>query len=470
MNEVRPVNLPVALLPFLALIGTAILDLLYWRTFYIPMVAAIIVTAIIGYFIGYRWNELESFMVKGAKDSISIVMIMFIIGSIIGTWILSGTIPTLIYYGLIVISPAIFIPTVALTTAVMSMVIGSSITTIATVGVALMAIGQGMGFPPGLVAGAVISGAFFGDKLSPLSDTTIMAPGLADTDLFSHIRHMLWDTIPAFMLSLILFYVVGLTHSVAATDINSINALLSALEQNFNIHLFLLAISLVTIYIMYKRLPAIPSLLLLAVIGGIFAFFFQGSTINEIVLSIANGYSGESGDAAMDSLLNRGGIQSMFFTVTLIIIAMILGGILEGTGIFNRIISVLIQKSRTTGSLILTTVLSTLVVAFASGSQALSIVLPAKGFQKTYKDRGLDTKNLSRCVEAAGTVGITLVPWGIVSIFASGAFGGLSPYTFIPFIFFAFLVPIINVIYGFSGFTIAKKDYSKQTKVTNQVG
>jgi NhaC family Na+:H+ antiporter len=468
LKKVRQPNLIEALIPMLVLIITAILDLLYWQSFFIPLIVAIIAAAVVGYFMGYRWNALEKFMASGMKDSINVVMILFIIGTIVGTWMLSGTIPSLVYYGLAAISPKVFIPTVALATGILAIVIGSSLTSIATVGVAFMAIGEGMGFPPALVAGAVISGAFFGDKLSPLSDTTIMTPALTDTDLFSHVRHMMWDTVPAFVLALALYWIVGLQYTVDVATQTNISTFMSALNESFNINLVLLILPLVTVYIMIKRYPAIPSLVLLSLLGGVFAMIFQGSSVTDVVNVITNGFKSQTGVETIDGLLSRGGISAMYWTVTLIIIASILGGILEGTGMFKEIIDRLIQKARTTGSLILTTVISTLAVAFASGSQVLPLVLSGKGFKETFKDRGLDTKNLSRSVEAAGTVGIALVPWGIVAAFASSMLGGISPYSFIPFIFFAFIVPIINVIYGFTGYTIVKKDYPETINQDNK--
>ncbi|MFZ3591549.1 Na+/H+ antiporter NhaC [Bacillus sp. DJP31] len=458
-KNVREPSLLLAFLPLLVLIVAAIFDLLFWRTYFMPLIFTIIATAVTGMFLGFKWKSLEQFMINGAKDSISIVIIMFLIGTIIGSWMLSGTIPTLIYYGLATLSPSIFIPTVAITTGIMAIVIGSSLTSIATIGVALMAIGQSMGFPPELIAGAIISGAFLGDKLSPLSDTTIMTPAMTDTDLFSHIRHMMWDTIPAFLIALVLYWFVGLKFTPDTVNQAGIAELMSTLQANFNINLILLLLPLITIFIMVKRYPVIPSLLLLSLTGGLFALIFQGSSISEIILAMNSGYSGESGSESLDKLINRGGINSMFFTVALIMIATILGGILEGTGVFRKIIQGLINKARSTGSLVLTTALTTLGIAFASGSQALPIILSGKGFQKAYKERGLDTKNLSRTIEACGTVGVSIVPWGIVAIFVSTVLGGISPYDFIPYIFFAFIVPLVNIFYGYTGISIAKKNY-----------
>jgi NhaC family Na+:H+ antiporter len=460
VKQLRQPNLIEAFLPLLALLITAGMSVFVWKAnMFVPLIFSAIVAAIIGYYLGFKWSEMQEFLVKGVGYTVPVVLLLFIIGSIVGTWILSGAIPLLIYYGLAIISPMAFIPTAAITTGIMSIAIGSSFTSIATVGVALMAVGLGMGFPPGIVAGAIISGAFLGDKLSPLSDTTNMAPAMADTDLFSHVRHMMWDTIPAFALALILYWFIGIQYAANLVTQEGIAELMAMLDQTFNLSPILLILPAATIYIVYKKLPAIPSLILLSVLGGIFALILQGSSIGDIVKSMTNGFSGETGVKAVDKFLNRGGITSMFSTAAVVITAGALGGILEGTGMIHKIINSLIAKAKSTGSLVLTTILSTLAIGFASGSQSLCLVLGGRSFAPIYKQRGLDTKNLSRAIESAGTVGITLVPWGTPALFAAGVLGGLNPYEFIPFLFFAMIVPIVNIIYGYTGFTMAKKDY-----------
>jgi NhaC family Na+:H+ antiporter len=468
LKEVREPKIILAVLPLLILGIAAYLSITSWKVgMFVPMIFSIIATGILGKYLGYKWSELQEFMVQGMTRILPVVLILFLIGTIIGTWILSGIIPTIIYYGLDLINPSIFIPTAAIITAIMSLAIGSSFTSVATVGVALMAVGMGMGFSPGLVAGAVISGAFLGDKLSPLSDTTNMAPGMCDTDLFSHIRHMMWDTIPAFFIAIVMFWIIGFQYSSNLINNEGITELMQTLVQTFHINPILFTVPLLTIYLMYKRYPAIPSLLLLSVLGGLSAIFLQGSSLIQIVQSMTSGYSGESGLAALDRVINRGGISAMFSTVALVITATALGGILEGTKVFKVVIDALVSRIRRTGSLMLTTIISTFVVASASGSQALPISLVGQSFQKTYKERGLDTKNLSRAIEAAGTVGVTLIPWGVPALFAAGVLS-VSPLEFIPFLFFAMIVPVINVIYGYIDFSIAKKEYPETIKTIKQ--
>ncbi|WP_144463544.1 Na+/H+ antiporter NhaC [Siminovitchia fortis] len=462
MSSQKQLNIYYALAPIVILTILAALSIFKWDAgMFIPLLGGIVASAIVGLMAGFKWAELEKFIAQGVARALPAIFILFLIGAIIGTWILSGVIPTIIYYGLGMLSPKIFLPAVALITGIVSMTLGSSFTSLATVGLALMAIGSGLGFPAPIVAGAVISGAFLGDKLSPLSDTTNIAPVMADTDLFSHIRHMMWDTIPAFAISLILYWLVGLNYSTVTTSEGKVLEIMQGLDKLFFINPLLLILPLFTVYIVYKRLPAVPSLIFIIALGALAALFVQGSNITQMVNVMTDGYKVDSGIETIDSLLNRGGITSMLPTIGLVVLATGLGGILDGTGAFKRIIETVANRIKSTGSLILSTIASTFLVGAASGEQYLSIILPARTFRDKYKERGLDTKNLSRCVEAAGTVGINLIPWSVTSLFASQVLG-VSPTAFIPFIFFAFLVPAINIVYGYLDISIARKDYSHE--------
>lgn len=456
----------LSIIPILALIGAAASSIFIWKAgMHIPLLIGVFAAAVVAKICGWSWANIETMMVKGVSRALPAVFILLIIGIIVGTWIAGGVIPTMIYYGLSIIEPSLFIPLVALITGIISITLGSSFTSIATIGIAFMAIGEGMGFAPGLVAGAVISGAFFGDKLSPLSDTTNIAPAMAETDLFSHIKHMLWDTIPAFVIALILYWVVGrsglATHVV---DTNSIDVIKTGLEGVFTIHPLLLLMPLFTIILMMMRVPAIPALTIVGLLGAVLAVIVQGSSVSSIAQVMTSGFSVDSGIATVDSLLNKGGLLSMLGTIGLLVIATALGGILEETGSFEVVTRKMIAGVRSTGTLISTTILSTFVIAFASGAQMLAIILPARTFVHTYKEMGIDTKNLSRCVEAAGTVGINLVPWGVPAIFAMSTLG-VNPGEFIPYAFFAILVPLINIIFGYTGWTITKKTYPMEAEV-----
>ncbi|GAA1942253.1 Na+/H+ antiporter NhaC [Brevibacterium antiquum] len=458
-------NFIIATLPLLTLIGMAFMSTVYWGVgMLVPIITGIAVAGLIGKALGYSWRELEQSLTDGVSKALPAVFILILIGMIIGTWISGGIIPTLVYYGLSIINPSFFLPLVCLITAFVSLVLGSSFTSIATIGLAFMAIGEGMDMPAPIVAGAVISGAFFGDKLSPLSDTTNVAPAMVGESLFDHIRHMLWDTIPALLISAVLYWIIGLrvvgNSPVGAGDPG---AILAGLQDQFTIHPLILIVVVLALVLVGLKVPAIPALIVVALMGAITAILVQGRSLGETLQAMTAGYTSDSGQGAIDSLLSNGGISSMFETVGLVIVATALGGILERTGIFAALIDPLIRRIKRTGSLIAATIFATLLVGFSSGAQFLAIILPARGFFETYKRMNLSPLNLSRAVEAAGTVGINLVPWGVPAVFAAGVFG-LSPTQFIPWILFAFIVPLLNIVYGYTGFSIKRLTSSGRSK------
>lgn len=450
-------NFIIATLPLLTLIGMAFMSTVYWGVgMLVPIITGIAVAGIIGKGLGYSWRELEQSLTDGVSKALPAVFILILIGMIIGTWISGGIIPTLVYYGLSIINPSLFLPLVCLITAFVSLVLGSSFTSIATIGLAFMAIGEGMDMPAPIVAGAVISGAFFGDKLSPLSDTTNVAPAMVGENLFDHIRHMLWDTIPALLISTVLYWLIGLNIvGGSPSGAGEPDAILAGLQDQFTIHPLILIVVVLALVLIAMRVPAIPALIVIALMGAITAILVQGRSLGESLQAMTAGYTSDSGQGAIDSLLSNGGISSMFETVGLVIVATALGGILEKTGIFAALIDPLIRRIKRTGSLIAATIFATFLVGFSSGAQFLAIILPARGFLESYRKMDLSPLNLSRAVEAAGTVGINLVPWGVPAVFAAGVFG-LSPTQFIPWILFAFIVPLLNIIYGYTGFSIKR--------------
>ncbi|UOQ94755.1 Na+/H+ antiporter NhaC [Halobacillus shinanisalinarum] len=459
MKIIRKPSILLAAVPLVILIIAAIGAIFFWDVaMFIPLIIGIFTTGLVAKYLGYEWREIEEAMTEGISRALPAVYILIITGTIIGSWIASGIIPTIIYYGFSIIDPAYFVPMVAFFTALLAMVIGS-ITSLGTIGLAFMAIGQGMGFPLPLVAGAVISGAFFGDKLSPLSDTTNVASAIVNVPLYTHVKHMLWDTLPAFIIALILYWFVGNQYVGNVATPEEVNIILGGLEENFTIHSGLLTVPLITIVMMIKRVPAVPALVITSILASVCAVIFQGSTVSAILNAMTGGFVIDSGIQSIDALLNTGGILSMLRPIGMLMIATALGGLLERTYIFQVFVDYVIDLSKTTGSLISSTLLLTFVVGLSSGAQYLALILPARSFLKTFKQRNLHPKNLSRCVEATGTVGINLVPWS-VPVILSSVILGVSPYQFIPFVFFAILVPVINVIYGFTGFTIAKLESS----------
>ncbi|ABO51728.1 transporter, NhaC family [Desulforamulus reducens MI-1] len=457
MNQKKKLSFLLAALPILTVIIMGLMSVVKWKAgMHAPLISSIVVAAIIGKYLGYSWSELEQGLVEGVSRALPAIFILMIVGAIIGTWMLGGIIPTLIYYAYEIINPTFFVPATCFVTAIVATSTGTSFTSMATIGLALMATGIGMGFPAPLVAGAVISGAFFGDKISPLSDTTNLAPAMAGCTLFEHIGHMLWDTLPSMLLALVAYYFVGLKYVAASVaQPESIQAITMGLEKAFTIHPLLLLIPVITIALAVKRVPAVPSLVIVTFLGGLCAMVVQGVDLAAVLKAMTNGYQSQTGVKMLDSLLSRGGINSMGGIILLLTVATALGGILEKIGALEVILHTLMRRIKTSAQLLLTTLFSGLAIAFATGAQLLAIVLPARMFPPAFKEMNLHPKNLSRVSEAAGTVGINLVPWSVPAIFAQNILG-VEPLQFIPYLYFVFFVLILNAFYGITGISITK--------------
>lgn len=456
-NKKRKLNLFLALLPLLVIIVFGLLSVIKWKGgMNIPIISGIITTGLIGIYLGFTWDELQQGLIKGVSRALTPLFIIMIIGIIIGAWIQGGIIPSLIFYSLKVISPKIFVPAAALVTAIIATATGTSFTSIATVGLALMATGLGMGFPAPLLAGAIISGAYFGDSLSPLSDTTNLSSAMSNCTLFELVGHLAKSGVPSLLLSLIIYFVLGLKHTAqTGMNISTITEILQGLNNSFVISPWLLLIPVITIIFSIKKFPAIPSLIFVALMGGLAALLIQGADVGSVVRTMTNGFKSETGIKMVDSLLTRGGINSMGGTVILLTLAVALGGILEEIGSLELILEIIMKKVSSAGQLVTVTILSGLVTAFATGAQLLAIMIPARMFQKAYKDFKLHPKNLGRVAQSIGCICINLVPWSVPALFAQGVLG-VQALEFIPYIFFAYFTIVINVIYGFTGFTLDK--------------
>lgn len=402
-----------------------------------------------------EWKELEEGVIGTIKMATGSIIVLLIIGMVIGTWVLAGIVPTMIYYGLKIINPTYFPATTLIICSIVSIATGSSWTAASTVGVALMGIGEGFGMDRNVIAGAVISGAFFGDKMSPLSDTTNLAPMIAGSNLFEHIKHMFYTTVPAYIISFILFIIIGLNHTSTAMDVENIRNLLAGLSKNFVITPILLIIPLIVIIIVVLKIPAIPGLATGAILGGIVAIVVQKSSLSQVIRSFHYGYNNSSGVAMVDKLLNRGGLHSMLWTVSLIIFALMFAGIMEKSGMLSTISNSLIKYATTTGKLILGTLLTSTFINLFIGEQYMSIVIPGRMYKEVYEKRGLAAKNLSRCLEDAGTLTAALVPWNTCGA-AMMVFLDVPAWTYVPYCFLCILNPIISAIYGFTGFSIEK--------------
>lgn len=428
------------------------------------------VAAIISMFNGEKWDTLFAGAVSSISSALPALMILLMIGALAGTWLISGVVPAMIYYGLEVLNPTIFLFATCIVCSIVSLATGSSWTTVATVGVALMVIGGLLGFSPGMIAGAIISGAYFGDKMSPLSDTTNLAPAMAGTDLITHIRHMMWTTFPSITIAAIAFLVLGFTSGTGA-DVEGVEALQSAIEAKFNIGLWLFLVPLAVVLLIWKKVPAVPALLLGSILGGLFAVAFQPQVITSlaadgqsyfkssymvVINAMTTDIAISSDNAVVSELLTAGGMKGMLGTIWLIICAMTFGGIMEASGMLQRIAKFILKMAHTTGSLIASTVGTCLVFNVTASDQYLAIVVPGRMFATEYEKRGLAAENLSRTLEDSGTVTSALVPWNTCGAYHAGVLG-VATGTYLPFAFFNLISPLMSMLFGFMGWKITER-------------
>ncbi|WP_232698857.1 Na+/H+ antiporter NhaC [Brevibacillus daliensis] len=406
------------------------------------------------------WRVMDKGIREGISSGITSVIIFMLIGVLIAVWISAGTIPSMIVYGFNLISADYFLVTAFILCAIVGTSIGSAFTTAATLGVAFMGMGSMLGLEPALIAGAVISGAFFGDKMSPLSDTTNLAPGMAHVDLFVHIRHMMWTTLPAFAISLVLFWMIG--SSQGSSVLTDFETMQQGLMANSYISWATFLPPLVLFVLAIKRVPAIPALFVGIVVSVVLIFITQPQMqLLQLLNVMANGYVSETGIAAIDSLLSRGGIQSMMMSVSLILLALGLGGILYEIGMIQDLVSSIQRFVKTRARLIFSTAISGIGVNVLVGEQYLSIILPGRAFLTKFDELGLARKNLSRVLEDAGTVVNPLVPWSVCGVYLTGVLG-VPTLDYLPYAFFCLLCPVITMILGVTGIGVPTAEKAGQ--------
>jgi len=428
------------------------------------------IAAIVAIRNGHKWLEIQKAIVAGIGTAMGAIMILLSVGALIGTWLMSGTVPSLIYYGLELLNPQIFYAAACLICAIASLTTGSSWTVAGTLGVALIGVAMGLGLSPPIAAGAIISGAYFGDKMSPLSDTTNLAPAVAGTDLFSHIQHMAWTTFPSFLIALLMFASIGFGVESGA-DSAALGVLKTTLDSAFNVTPWALLPLAVVFVMAYKKVPPMPTILFGALLGGILAVIIQPGVVlafadapnlpqwmamtKGVWLALANGFVSDTGNSSVDNLLTRGGMSSMLVTIWLVIAAMAFGAVLEHSGMLMRLIRSALKAAKSTGSLILTVALSCIGINIIAADQYISIVLPGKMYKAEFEKRNLDAKNLSRVIEDSGTLTSPLVPWNTCGAYMAATLG-VATLAYLPFVFFNLINPVVSVIYGYTGFTIRK--------------
>ncbi|MCP4988459.1 MAG: Na+/H+ antiporter NhaC [Colwellia sp.] len=435
----------------------------------IALMLAMAIAILIGLKNKHTWQSIEKAIINGISISLGAILILLAVGALIGTWLLSGTVPTMVYYGLKIIDPSWFYAATCLVCGIVAMSIGSSWTTAATVGVAFIGIANGFEMSTAVTAGAVISGAYFGDKLSPLSETTNLAPAVAGSELFDHIRYMLWTTIPSISITLVLFLIIGFDHSSANTgSTESIQTLMSILESTYNISIVNLIPLVVLLFLAFKKMPAFPAVATGAIIGAVWAAIFQ----QELIISMAkeglgsakatmmvvwtaffDGVVVKTGNSEIDELLNRGGMSSMLNTIWLVMCALSFGAVLEHLGMLRRFVDTILKAAKSTGSLITSTVATCIGTNLITADQYMAIVMPGRMYKEEYNRRGLHPTVLSRTLEDSGTITSPLIPWNTCGAFMFGALA-LTSYDYILYCFFNLINPILAIMYGYMGYKI----------------
>jgi len=422
------------------------------------------IASVIGFFIKIKWKTMLDGVVKSISSSMSAILILLLIGSLAGTWMLSGIVPAMIYYGLDILSPSIFLFATCIVCAVISLSTGSSWSTIATIGIAMLGIGQALGIHEGLIGGAIISGAYFGDKMSPLSDTTNLAPAMAGTDLISHIKYMMWTTIPSISISLIIFSIIGFVSFGGEGDLNEVTNMQEALISKYNITPWLFLVPAAVIFMIIKKVPAIPALLTGVLLGGVFAIIFQANVIIElcnivdvsyikasyisVMKSIATDVQIDTGYASVNELVSTGGMAGMLNTIWLIVCAMCFGGMMEATGLLSIITDSLMKFVKSRKSLVLTTSGTCLFFNITASDQYIAIVVPGRMFASSYKKYDLAPENLSRTLEDTATVTSVLVPWNTCGATQSGVLG-VATIAYLPYCFFNIISPIMTILFAY---------------------
>lgn len=417
----------------------------YEESPHIPMLIGVLIASLVALKIGYTWKFIENSMIKGISQAMQSIIILAIIGVLIGIWILAGVVPTMIYYGLMILKPSIFLVATVLITSITSLATGTSWGTAGTMGIALMGIASGLGIPAPVTAGAVLSGAYFGDKMSPLSDTTNLAPAMAGTDVFTHIKSMAKPTLIAYGLTLVIFGFLSAKYRGASADLSNVNLIANGLKETFTISPVLLLAPLVVIISIAKKLPAVPGIALGIIIAAILGPIYQGINFGDILSAGLNGYVSNTGLEAVDQLLTTGGLNNMMSSISLTIIAMMFGGIAEETGILEAIVKKFLHRVQSVVGLVISTILTCVFTNASMPEQYISIVVPGRMFKNEYKERNLDPTLLSSTLESGGTVTSAMIPWNTCGTYMSTVLG-VSTVHYLPFLFFNLLMPIVQVI------------------------
>ncbi|MEC3606434.1 Na+/H+ antiporter NhaC [Bacillus glycinifermentans] len=450
MSNEKRLSFAISAFLFLAILSIIFICLFMFHAEpHMPLLICIGFLAVVSVLKGFSWKELESGIVSGIKSGVQPIIVLALIGILIGVWEYSGAIPTVTVYALNLIEPQFLLLTALFSCMIISSLVGSSFTTVSTIGVALMGVASAAGLPLPWVAGAVICGACFGDKMSPLSDTTNFASGVGEIPIFKHIRHMTGTTIPALLITVLLFFFMGRSLTIASASTENIETIVNGIENTVGISAWSLLSPLVVIVMAVRRMPVIPALAAGILSAGVLAAFIQPDAgISSFLSAMQKGPVFSAGNEAVENILNRGGLQSMLGSISLIMIAFALGGLMEKTGLIKSLLEGVIKGIRSKGRLVFSTVSSSIAMNLLTGEQYLSILIPGQSFKALYDKLGIDRKHLTRSLEDGGTLVNPLIPWGVSGAFMSSALG-VSVIDYLPFVFFLYISPLFSILFGF---------------------
>jgi len=425
------------------------------------LIAAAAVSGVLALRLGYTYKEMEEGIVHSISKGMPAMMVVIVVGMLIGTWMASGAIPMMIFYGLKIISPAFYLVTACVVCSFISVVTGTSYGTAGTVGVAFIGIAQGLGIPLSHAAGAIVAGSYFGDKLSPFSDTTNLAPIAAGSNLFDHIKHMLWTTTPAWLIGLVLYYFLG-RGVQGSLESEQMTQIMETIPATFRFSLVLLLPPAITLYAALSKKPTIPGMLVSSVVAMILAIIYQGAGLVDAVDAMVHGYTSATGVPLVDTLLTKGGMLNMMDVTLIALCAFAFAGITQKAGMLDVLLQHMTRFTHTTGRLIAATSASSMAVAVMTGSSFLTLLIPGDLFAPAFKKMGLAAKNLSRTLEDSGTVIVPIVPWSIAGVYMAGTLG-VPTTEYAPFAFMCYLGVVFALLYGFTGFAIAPKVRDDET-------
>lgn len=433
---------------------------------HIALILSAIVGAAVAVLNGWKWSYLEKGILASIDRSMQAMLILMVVGLMIGAWISGGVVPAMIYYGLMILKPSIFLVAGCLLCCIVALATGSSWTTAGTIGVALIGVGMGLGMSPAMTAGAIVSGAYFGDKMSPLSDTTNLAPAIAGSNLFEHIRHMVYSVTPSLIIALILYGILGAGHAGTDVDMSVVGVLMDGLKEEFWISPILLLPPVAVILMVVFKMPALPGLIGGTILGVVF-MGVQGVPSSSWGEVLNYGYESVSEIPEIYDLLTRGGMQDMMWTISLIMCAMTFGGVMDASEQLKTLAEAFMKIAKGVGSLVTITVVSCIFMNIVACDQYLAIILPGRMYKEAFEDRRLKAKNLSRCLEDAGTMTSSLVPWNTCGA-TMAKFLTVPTFSYLPFAFLNLLNPLVSIFYGFTGITMHKMTEEEYEKILQQ--